>query len=66
MPSYDRTTALIIVDVQNDFADPNGSLSVPGGEAVVPVINREIAAAKAAGATTICSCLLYTSDAADD
>ena len=55
MPSYDRTTALIIVDVQNDFADPNGSLSVPGGEAVVPVINREIAAAKAAGATTICS-----------
>ncbi len=27
-------TALIIVDVQNDFADPNGSLYVMGGEAV--------------------------------
>lgn len=31
--------ALIIVDVQNDFALPSGSLSVPGGEEVVPVIN---------------------------
>jgi nicotinamidase/pyrazinamidase len=28
------TTALIIVDVQNDFADPKGSLYVAGGESV--------------------------------
>lgn len=55
MATYDSTTALIIVDVQNDFADPNGGLSVPDGEAVVPVINREIAAATAAGAPVICS-----------
>jgi len=32
-------TALIIVDVQNDFL-PGGPLAVPGGDAVVPVINR--------------------------
>lgn len=31
--------ALVIVDVQNDFADPKGSLYVSGGEKVVPVIN---------------------------
>lgn len=32
-------TALIIVDVQNDFC-PGGALAVPDGNAVVPVINR--------------------------
>ena len=30
--------ALLIVDVQNDFC-PGGSLAVPGGDKVVPVIN---------------------------
>ena len=55
--TYDRETALVVVDVQNDFADPNGSLSVPGGEAVVPVINGEIAAARSAGAHVV-----YTAD----
>jgi nicotinamidase/pyrazinamidase len=47
---YDSHTALIVVDVQNDFADPAGRLYVPDGEAVVPVINAEIARAQAAGA----------------
>lgn len=31
--------ALIVVDVQNDFC-PGGALPVPGGDGVVPVINR--------------------------
>lgn len=35
--------ALIIVDVQNDFL-PGGSLAVPEGDAVVPVLNRYVAA----------------------
>ncbi len=39
---YDAGTFLIVVDVQNDFADPKGTLHVPGGEEVVPVVNREI------------------------
>lgn len=33
------TDVLIIVDVQNDFC-PGGALGVPGGDEVVPVVNR--------------------------
>jgi nicotinamidase/pyrazinamidase len=50
---YDPTTALLVVDVQNDFADPAGGLSVAGGDAVVPVINRAIQDARAAGALVV-------------
>jgi nicotinamidase/pyrazinamidase len=55
MATYDPTTALLVVDVQNDFADRNGSLYVEGGEQVVPVLNREIERARAAGAAVIYS-----------
>ncbi|HJP65845.1 MAG TPA: isochorismatase family protein [Actinomycetota bacterium] len=54
---YDRTTALLVVDVQNDFADPKGSLSVAGGDEVVAVANSEIERARAAGAYVV-----YTQD----
>jgi nicotinamidase/pyrazinamidase len=47
---YDSRTALVVVDVQNDFADPAGSLSVSGGDAILPVVNAEVEAATAAGA----------------
>jgi nicotinamidase/pyrazinamidase len=54
MPSngsrYDEGTALVVVDVQNDFADPDGSLYVRDGQQVVPVANEQIAAATSAGA----------------
>jgi nicotinamidase/pyrazinamidase len=50
---YDDRTALVVVDVQNDFADPGGSLYVPGGEDVVDVANAEVAAARAAGAFVV-------------
>ena len=53
MQRYSPSTALVIVDVQNDFADPGGSLSVKGGDAVVPVINGEIDMASSAGATIV-------------
>jgi nicotinamidase/pyrazinamidase len=48
--AYDPATALLAVDVQNDFADPTGGLAVAGAEAILPVLNAEIAAARAAGA----------------
>jgi len=35
---HPKTTALIVVDVQNDFC-PGGALAVAGGDEVVPVIN---------------------------
>ena len=57
MANYDDKTALIVVDVQNDFADPKGSLYVRDGEAVVPVINEEIEAATKSGALVV-----YTQD----
>jgi nicotinamidase/pyrazinamidase len=50
---YDRLTALIVVDVQNDFADARGSLSVRGGAEIVPQINAEIATAQAHGAVVV-------------
>ena len=57
MTGYTPRTALVVVDVQNDFADPAGGLSVRGGEEVVVAANAEIAAATAAGAP-----VLYTQD----
>lgn len=48
--SYDPTVALIVVDVQNDFVDPDGSLAVPGATDAVPAINRELRAAATTGA----------------
>ena len=53
MHGYDPATALVVVDVQNDFADPEGGLSVAGGADVVPVINRAIDAARASGALVV-------------
>jgi nicotinamidase/pyrazinamidase len=53
MPRYDTATALVVVDVQNDFADPAGSLSVVGGEEIVPTVDGEIAKATVAGALVV-------------
>ena len=57
MVSYDESTALVVVDVQNDFADPKGALYVAEGEDVVPVANREIERARTAG-----TLVAYTQD----
>lgn len=57
MATYDPRTALVVVDVQNDFADPRGSLAVAGAVAILPFLNEEIGRARAAGATVV-----YTQD----
>ena len=54
---YDGRSALLVVDVQNDFADPEGSLYVRDAERIVPLINEEIASAERARAAVI-----YTQD----
>jgi nicotinamidase/pyrazinamidase len=50
--SIDRSTALVVVDVQNDFC-PGGALAVPNGDQVVPVLNRYIELFAKAGAPII-------------
>jgi nicotinamidase/pyrazinamidase len=54
---YDAETALVVVDVQNDFADPAGNLYVRGGEEIPAIVNGEIEAALAGG-----SPVFYTQD----
>jgi nicotinamidase/pyrazinamidase len=53
MQRYGPASALIVVDVQNDFADPKGSLSVAGARTIIPRINQEIASALADGAKVV-------------
>jgi nicotinamidase/pyrazinamidase len=55
--AFDPATALVVVDVQNDFADPGGALYVAGGEGTIPLVNRLVAEAEAAGAAVV-----YTQD----
>jgi nicotinamidase/pyrazinamidase len=50
---YDPRTALVVVDVQNDFADPGGSLAVHGAPNILPIVNGEIASARANGALVV-------------
>lgn len=50
-------TALIVIDCQNDFADPAGSLYVQGAESVIVAINEAIITAGRAE-----SPILYTQD----
>lgn len=54
---YDAETALLVVDVQNDFASPRGGLAVPDGEAIISFTNGQIEEAEKAGAF-----VAYTAD----
>ena len=57
MSTYDNETALVVVDVQNDFADPNGGLAVGGGSAILPLVNASVADALVGDAFVV-----YTQD----
>jgi len=57
MGHYDEDTALVVVDVQNDFADPAGSLYVRRAPGLVDEVNEEIASALEGGAIVV-----YTQD----
>lgn len=50
---YTPTTALVVVDMQNDFAHPDGSLYVNGSDTLLGPVNSEIAAARAAGSFVV-------------
>jgi len=53
MAELTPTTALIVVDMQNDFGHPDGSLFVDGGDHIVGAINDEIERTAAAGGTVV-------------
>ena len=55
--TYDPTTALVVVDVQNDFTDPAGGLAVADAEAILPEVNARVAACRDAGGLVV-----YTQD----
>jgi nicotinamidase/pyrazinamidase len=57
MLRYRPGVALLVVDVQNDFADPAGGLSVHGGADLVPIINGQVSLARNHGAL-----VAYTQD----
>ena len=55
MADYDERTALLVVDVQNDFAHPEGSLYVDGAASAIARTNEEIARALEDGAFVVYS-----------
>jgi nicotinamidase/pyrazinamidase len=57
MDLFSPTSALVVVDMQNDFTDPTGSLSVGGGEVVLGTVNAAIIRAVTSG-----SPVFYTQD----
>ncbi len=57
MREYGARTALVVVDVQNDFAHPEGSLYVAGAPQAIAAANREIERARESGAL-----VAYTQD----
>jgi nicotinamidase/pyrazinamidase len=54
---YGPQTALLVLDMQNDFVDPRGSLAVSGGIDLTSAAGREVRAARSAG-----SPVFYTQD----
>ncbi|MEX1207221.1 MAG: isochorismatase family protein [Acidimicrobiia bacterium] len=55
--TFGPQTALIVVDMQNDFVEEAGSLTVPGANEIIPFVNQTISAAAKAGALVV-----YTQD----
>lgn len=41
IPQPDSKSALLVTDIQNDFC-PGGSLGVPGGDAIIPLVNEYV------------------------
>jgi len=55
--TFDQRTALIVVDMQNDFVDPEGTLHVAGSGDIIPFVNARITEAADANAPVV-----YTQD----
>ena len=58
---FSKTSALLVIDVQNDFC-PGGALAVAGGDQILPVVNAAINQARNAGAPVILTQDFHPSD----
>ena len=54
---FESNATLIVVDMQNDFAHPDGSLYVTGADSVIAEVNAQIVRSLASGARVV-----YTRD----
>src|SRR3712207_364034 len=55
VPVDPRTTALVVIDMQNDFVKEGGSLRVPDAEPTLPAIGRLLELARGAGMRVVFS-----------
>jgi|UniRef100_A0A7C3WI50 nicotinamidase-related amidase len=56
-------TALLVVDMLNDFLDPKGSLYIgPAGREIIPFIQRKLEEARAAGNVIVFVCDAHAPD----
>jgi nicotinamidase/pyrazinamidase len=53
MTAFDGSTALVVVDVQNDFAHPEGSLFVTTAPRIMDAVNDAVEAAGSEGALVV-------------
>ncbi len=53
MTAFDEATALVVVDVQNDFAHPDGSLFVAAAPRIMNAVNDAVEAARSAGSLVV-------------
>ncbi|MFM7205467.1 MAG: isochorismatase family protein [Planctomycetaceae bacterium] len=49
----DLRTAIVVVDYQNDFADPGGTLFVSGGDRILPAVNTLVMQTRARGGLVV-------------
>jgi nicotinamidase-related amidase len=65
--AYDpATTAVVVVDMQNAFCHPDGSLYAPASEAAVDPVNEVVSQARDAGASVVFTRDVHPSEQFDD
>jgi nicotinamidase-related amidase len=64
-PLDPQRTALLVIDMQRDFLDPDAPIATPGGLDLIPRINRLAARARALGMPVIFTQEMHRADKSD-
>src|SRR4051794_10785186 len=59
------TTAMIVVDMQNDFVAPGAPMQSPAGLAMVPTLQRALACCRESGIPVIYTAHVHRADGCD-